>query len=362
MTKTELNSKGYLTEHQDLSQYVSLTYLQSNYITSETLDNSLDLYIPTSWINDYNDYVNINAYLDSKGYLTEHQDLGNYITNDELKNKNYVTNDKLTSVLDSYVLITTLNNVLDNYALSSSLDKYVTNDELKNKHYLTEHQDLSDYVTNDELEDKHYLTEHQDLTTIQNLLTIIQSILDGYIIDDQKRNSYVTIKSDIEKLNETILSLSRTSKLSFLSTETGNNNIIYVICGFVILFIFTVILNICIYKILNKKYDSIIDNTKMISKEYVTYTTSTPPETEVIKEENMTVEDIPIPYKKDIVANVKIKKPKKKIIQQSADSEELTPYEKELYSIIQEKDADINLYSEYDESYDESYEDRSDMS
>ena len=57
ITESELNAKGYLTEHQDLSKYALKTDIPTDYIKS----------IPS-------EYVTENE-LNNKGYLTQHQSL-----------------------------------------------------------------------------------------------------------------------------------------------------------------------------------------------------------------------------------------------------------------------------------------------
>ena len=115
VTKDELASKNYLTQHQPLDNLVTKEELNSKgYITDEVLN--------------------------SKGYLTEHQNISHLVTKDELGGKGYITEETLNS------------------------KNYLTEDVLNTKNYLTQHQDLSALVTKQELENKHYLTEHQPLT------------------------------------------------------------------------------------------------------------------------------------------------------------------------------------------------------
>ena len=115
VTKDELASKNYLTQHQPLDNLVTKEELNSKrYVTDEVLN--------------------------SKGYLTEHQNISHLVTNDELNSKGYLTEE-----------------VLNN-------KNYLTEDVLNTKNYLTQHQDLSSLVTKQELENKHFLTEHQPLT------------------------------------------------------------------------------------------------------------------------------------------------------------------------------------------------------
>ena len=133
VTKDELASKNYLTEHQPLTALNDrVTNLENksnvdltNYVTTEQLEN--------------------------KHYLTQHQPLDNLVTKEELNSKGYVTDEVLGS--KGYLTEETLNS-----------KNYLTEDVLNTKNYLTQHQDLSSLVTKQELENKHFLTEHQPLT------------------------------------------------------------------------------------------------------------------------------------------------------------------------------------------------------
>ena len=180
VTDEKLASKGYLTSHQDLSNYAlkseipqpyndtplkeRVTVLESkaieggayddtdlrnrvttlenkpnvdlsNYVTSEQLENK-------HYLTQHQPLDNLvtKEELNSKGYLTEHQNISHLVTNDELNSKGYVTDQVLNS------------------------KNYLTEDVLNTKNYLTQHQDLSSLVTKQELENKHFLTEHQPLT------------------------------------------------------------------------------------------------------------------------------------------------------------------------------------------------------
>ena len=198
VTKDELASKNYLTEHQPLTEVNNrldlleakqdkdtvyndepikerLTALEtkvdkdtvyndgelrervtnlenkpnvdlSNYVTSEQLENKhyltqhqpLDNLVTKEELNSKG-YVT-DEVLNSKGYLTEHQNISHLVTNDELTSKGYITEEVLNG------------------------KNYLTEDVLNTKNYLTQHQDLSSLVTKQELENKHFLTEHQTLT------------------------------------------------------------------------------------------------------------------------------------------------------------------------------------------------------
>lgn len=173
ITETELNNKGYLTEHQDLTDYAKkediptdyapkehehskyLTEVPSEYVTETELTNKGYLTnIPSEYVTE--------TELDSKGYLTEHQDLSSYAKTTQIPTKvSQLENDSkyLTSIPSEYVTETELEN---KKYLTSIPSEYITETELANKKYLTSIP--SEYITETELNAKGYLTQHQSLT------------------------------------------------------------------------------------------------------------------------------------------------------------------------------------------------------
>nr|DAY36250.1 MAG TPA: hypothetical protein [Caudoviricetes sp.] len=170
VTDEKLNSKGYLTEHQDLTPYAlkseiptpyndtplneRVTALESKAIEGGAYDDS-DLRNRVGALEnkpnvDLSNYVT-SEQLENKHYLTQHQPLDNLVTKEELNSKGYVTSEALNS--KGYLTEEMLNS-----------KNYLTEDVLNTRNYLTQHQDLSSLVTKQELENKHYLTEHQPLT------------------------------------------------------------------------------------------------------------------------------------------------------------------------------------------------------
>ncbi|MGX7102311.1 hypothetical protein ACWOBW_09045 [Gemella sanguinis] len=108
VTKDELNSKNYLTQHQSLEDYVT------------------------------------KSELDNKHYLTEHQDISNLATKQELQ-----------EVSNRQVTVDTSN--------------LVTKDELASKGYLTTHQSLEEYAKKTELPQPYNDTDIKSrLTTLEN--------------------------------------------------------------------------------------------------------------------------------------------------------------------------------------------------
>ena len=131
----EVEKKGYLTEHQSLTNYVTETQLNE------------------------------------KGYLTKHQDISNLATKKSVEAvENKVTqleNRPVTSSYDDSEIKREIKELKDRPTTANiDTSNFVTNTQLENKHYLTEHQPLTDYVTKNELRNKNYLTEHQDISKL----------------------------------------------------------------------------------------------------------------------------------------------------------------------------------------------------
>ena len=112
ITETELNSKGYLTQHQDLSSYALKTSIPTK-VSALTNDSGYLTSIPSEYVTE--------AELNSKGYLTGVP--SEYVTDTELNNKGY-----LTSIPSEYVTETELNEATkgvttDKAGLMSAEDK-----------------------------------------------------------------------------------------------------------------------------------------------------------------------------------------------------------------------------------------------
>ena len=173
VTKEELESKGYLTSHQDLSNYALKSEIPQPYNDSPLNERvtALESRPTTGGSVDTSNFVTKDE-LASKNYLTQHQPLDNLVTKEELNSKGYATDEVLNSkgYLTEHQNISHLvtNDELNSkgYLTEEVLNgkNYLTEDVLNTKNYLTQHQDLSSLVTKQELENKHYLTEHQPLT------------------------------------------------------------------------------------------------------------------------------------------------------------------------------------------------------
>lgn len=119
-----VESQGYLTEHQDIS----------NLATKEEVDEvedkipSLDGYATEEWV-------------EGKGYLTEHQPL-------KTINGEEITGEGNIEIAGGGVSIEEVDDEIE-----SKLTGYATEQWVEDKGYLTEHQDISNLATKDELDD-----------------------------------------------------------------------------------------------------------------------------------------------------------------------------------------------------------------
>ena len=167
VTKDELASKNYLTQHQPLDNLVTKEELNSKgYITDEVLN--------------------------SKGYLTEHQNISHLVTKDELGGKGYITEETLNS------------------------KNYLTEDVLNTKNYLTQHQDLSALVTKQELENKHYLTEHQPLTHLATTSDL--EALRNIAVSKSELNNKVDT-TEFNTFKENVVTKTELAEKGFLTTH-----------------------------------------------------------------------------------------------------------------------------------------------
>ena len=129
-TKTEINNKNYLTQHQSLADYVkteALTTALTTYAKKTELPTKLsELTNDSGYITTYTETdpvwnsEKVNYYtkteINNKNYLTEHQSLADYAKKSEIPT-DYVRNTELTSyATKTYVTeqIGSINSVLEN--------------------------------------------------------------------------------------------------------------------------------------------------------------------------------------------------------------------------------------------------------
>lgn len=178
VTETQLTNKGYLTKHQDISGLATkkaveavetkVTQLENRPVTSSYDDSEIKRKLkeledrPVTANIDTSNFVTTTQ-LEDKHYLTQHQDISGLATKeqlDELRNNqptvdtsNLATKEELNQLRGS----------------QPNVDNLVTKDELRDKHYLTEHQSLEEYAKKSEL------PQPYNDTDIKSRLTVLEN-------------------------------------------------------------------------------------------------------------------------------------------------------------------------------------------
>lgn len=152
-----VDSKGFLTSHQSLVDYAKKSELPIDYVSNSKLEElKTQLTIDTSNFATKQELQAITGSqlnvdnlvtkdeLNSKNYLTQHQDISNLATKEELR-----------EVSNRQVTVDTSN--------------LVTKDELASKGYITTHQSLEEYAKKTELPQPYNDTDIKSrLTTLEN--------------------------------------------------------------------------------------------------------------------------------------------------------------------------------------------------
>ena len=176
------NDKGYLTEHQDLTGYATETYVDNKVSGIDLSGYAKKTDIPdvSGFITEIPAEYVTDDELNAKGYLTEHQSLANYYTKPEVN--------ELIPDLSGYALKTEIPTVPTNVSafnndagyLTEIPSEYVTETELESKGYLTEHQSLANYSTTEEMNNaisNHHDSTKQDKFTAGDNITIENNVI-----------------------------------------------------------------------------------------------------------------------------------------------------------------------------------------
>ena len=245
----ELDSKGYLTEHQDLSEYaktkdiptkVSELENDSNYAmlsqihqheNKDVLDSITSSQIEkwdnyTEFDGDYNSLINkpyipqsTNDLVNNSGFISEIPD--EYITEYQLLQKNYAKKENIPTKVSE------LEN--DSNYISEIPSEYITETELEDKRYLTEHQDISNLATKEELFNKDYndLINKPNIPSIEGLAS--EEYVDNAIENIPKidLSEYATKEELHEHENKNILDSITEEKINSWNNKSsfdGNYN------------------------------------------------------------------------------------------------------------------------------------------
>lgn len=239
VTKEELESKGYLTSHQDLSNYALKSEIPQPYNDGPLNERvtALESRPTTGGSVDTSNLVTKDE-LASKHYLTQHQPLDNLVTKEELNSKGYLTDEVLNS--KGYLTEEVLNgkNYLTEDVLNTKnyltqhqdLSSLVTKQELENKHYLTEHQPLTHLATTSDLEvlrnisvNKAELSKKLDTTEFNSfkdsVVTKSELAEKGYLTETTASETYAKKSELPQPYNDSAL----VSRVTALESKTTNN-------------------------------------------------------------------------------------------------------------------------------------------
>ena len=158
-TKLEVDKKieGLSTGDIDLSEYAKKTELPKK--LSELVNDSgyITTYTETDpvWNSEKSNYYT-KTEINNKNYLTQHQSLDGYVKTEALTT--YAKKTDIPSVPTKLSELTNDSGYIKSYTetdpvWTSEKANYYTKDEINGKNYLTEHQSLADYAT------KTYVTE-----------------------------------------------------------------------------------------------------------------------------------------------------------------------------------------------------------
>lgn len=189
LTEVQANEKYALKgDIPNVSNFVSDTQL-SDYALKTEIPNSETI------VNKAVEEV------EKKGYLTEHQSLTGYVTEAHLEGKNYLTQHQDISKLATKQAVDDVAakvTQLENRPVTSSYDDSEIKREIKElkDRPVIANIDTSNFVTTTQLEDKHYLTEHQDisgLATKEQLdeLRNSQPTVDNLVTKEQLRKAFL---------------------------------------------------------------------------------------------------------------------------------------------------------------------------
>ena len=179
VTKDELASKNYLTEHQDTSNFALKSEIPQQYNDTEVKERltSLENKAPVD-LSEYAKKSELYNDSDLKArveVLEQKTDKDTVYDDTPLKERVTAleSNEDKDTKYDDTEVKNRLTELENKPAVDTSV--FVTEEKLNSKGYLTQHQSLENVVTKEELEAKHfvteealnnkaYLTSHQDLT------------------------------------------------------------------------------------------------------------------------------------------------------------------------------------------------------
>lgn len=207
----EVNLTNYYTKDEvnNLIPKDYLTEIPSEFITETELNNSLSGYakltdIPTDYIKSIPSEYITESELNDKGYLTEHQSLSNYYTKSEVDNK---INNSGNFDSTQYYTKSEVDNKIPTDYLTSIPAEYVTETELTEKGYLTQHQSLDNYYTKGEVDNKIPTDYIKTIPSEYITETELNTSLNGYSTTSHTHSEYITEQYDDTALSNRVSAL-----------------------------------------------------------------------------------------------------------------------------------------------------------
>ena len=217
-TEEWVNSQGFLKEHQDISNLATKAELATKQDVISDLETirSGAAKGATALQSVPSEYAT-EQWVNEQGFLKEHQDISNLATKSELATKQDVISD-LDTIRSGAALGAT--------ALQSVPDTYATEQWVNEQGFLKEHQDISNLATKEELNAKQDTIS--DLDTIRSGAalgaTALQSVPSEYVTETELNNKgYLTSVPDTYATEEWVNSqgfLKEHQDISNLATKS----------------------------------------------------------------------------------------------------------------------------------------------
>ena len=148
-TKEWVNEQGFLTEHQDISNLATKNEVESGIQETMEAIAELSTLIPTvpTNVSEFENDANYTTeqWINEQGFLTEHQDISNLATKDEVEDVSSAVTAEIAAVAAAIPTVPTNVSEFENDA------NYTTEQWVNEQGFLTEHQDISNLATKDEV-------------------------------------------------------------------------------------------------------------------------------------------------------------------------------------------------------------------
>ena len=199
-TKEWINEQGFLTEHQDISNLATKDEVEevSSAVTAEIAAVAATIpTVPTN-VSEFENDANYTTeqWVNEQGFLTEHQDISNLATKDEVESGIQET---MEAIAELSTLIPTVPTNVSEFENDAN---YTTEQWVNEQGFLTEHQDISNLATKDEVEsgetDLWEALNNEQAARIQNEGEVSSAITD-LIETKQDKGDYV-LKEDYDAM------------------------------------------------------------------------------------------------------------------------------------------------------------------